>query len=86
MKNGERSRHIAAICAFSVGLCLCAMCFQVNGCSSYANAENYRVNGIIYANAEVPNNLTIKEKIEQDSSIWGRLARALWDIFEPWSP
>ena len=84
MKNSEGSRHIGRICAFSIGICLFIMCFQVNGHKSYANAENSDRNDVIYANAEVSADLSIKEKIEQDSSLWGALARALWDMVEPW--
>ncbi len=84
MRADGRGRHISVICACSMALCLLLMCAQVNECGISANVENTTNDKAVYANAEITEGLSLKEKVYEDSSAWGKLAQKIWDMVEAW--
>ncbi len=84
MKNSEMDRSIAAICVVSMVFCLLVMCLQVSSNIYSANDEFESSDCVVSANAEISEGLSLKEKLEQDDSVWGRLARSIQDMVEAW--
>ncbi len=85
MKIGKM-RGSAAALAVSAVICFASMCFLVDNNPSYTNAENTYKEEVISASAENSECPYIKDKMEFDDSVWGRLATLMQDMIEAWRP
>ena len=73
MKIINKVPYFAAVLSVLIMICFSSMCFLVENGTNYANAENQ-------------NYPYIKEKMEFDDSVWGKLATLMQDIIEAWHP
>ena len=86
MKIINKVPYFAAVLSVLIMICFSSMCFLVENGTNYANAENTQYKRAIFANAENQNYPYIKEKMEFDDSVWGKLATLMQDIIEAWHP